>query len=121
MRPVTIVYVTDMEASLTFYRMLLPHAELVSQSPYWSELAFDGASIALHITDDVERGTQLGLALSADSPLEEIENRLRSRGITLDRGIADEAFGRSMMIRDLDGLAIQINEHDSERYPAAAG
>ena len=27
------------------------------------------------------------------------------------RGIADEAFGRSLVVRDPDGLEIQINEH----------
>ena len=111
MKPVTIVYVTDMEASLAYYRKLLPQAELVSQSPYWSELALEGASVALHITDGVESGSQLGLSLTADAPLEEIENRLEGLGIPIERGIADEAFGRSMIIRDRDGLAIQINEH----------
>ena len=111
MRPVTIVYVTDMDASLEFYRKLLPQADVISQSPYWSELALEGASIALHITERVEPGSQLGLALTADTPLEAIADRLASVGIPLDRDIADEAFGRSMIIRDLDGLGIQINEH----------
>lgn len=111
MRPVTIVYVTDMERALGFYRKLLPQAELVSQSQYWSELALEGSSVALHIVDQVEPGTQVGLALTADEPLEEVERRLSGLGIAIDRAIADEPFGRSMVICDPDELAIQINEH----------
>jgi len=28
------------------------------------------------------------------------------------RGIADEAFGRSIVLRDPNGLVIQVNTHD---------
>jgi hypothetical protein len=28
------------------------------------------------------------------------------------RGIADEAFGRSIVLRDPNGLAIQVNAHE---------
>jgi len=110
-RPVTIVYVSDMEDSLGFYRTLLPQAELVATSPYWTELSLGAASVALHISDDIGEGTQLGLALAADTPLEDIAAMLEANEIAIDRPIEDEPFGRSMVIRDLDGLAIQINEH----------
>ena len=32
------------------------------------------------------------------------------------RGIADEAFGRSLILEDPNGLQIQVNEHDRELY-----
>ncbi len=32
------------------------------------------------------------------------------------RGIADEAFGRSIVLQDPNGLQIQVNEHDRELY-----
>lgn len=119
MKVVPIVYVTDMQRSLDWYRRLLPNAELVSTSPYWSELALGtAASLALHIVDNVTQGAQLGLALEAERSLEGIAESLATAGIAIDRGIADEAFGRSMLIRDPDGLAIQINEHDRELYPS---
>jgi hypothetical protein len=34
----------------------------------------------------------------------------------LARGIADEAFGRSIVLQDPNGLQIQVNEHDRELY-----
>jgi hypothetical protein len=39
--------------------------------------------------------------------LEQVSDR-----ITPARGIADEAFGRSLVIKDPNGLAIQVNEHE---------
>jgi catechol 2,3-dioxygenase-like lactoylglutathione lyase family enzyme len=120
MKPFTIVYVTDMERSLAWYRSLLPDAALVSTSPYWSELSFGPASVALHSAAEVATGTQLGFALEADQPLEDILSSLTTRDVVVSKGISDEPFGRSMVIRDPDGLAIQINEHDPARYPTAA-
>lgn len=111
MQPVTIVYVTDMDASLEFYQRLLPQTELVSRSPFWSELSLGVASIALHHTQEVSLGSQLGLALTADAPLETIQERLTAADIPFDATITAQPFGRSMTIRDLDGLPIQINEH----------
>ncbi|HSF86420.1 MAG TPA: VOC family protein [Acidimicrobiia bacterium] len=122
MKPVTIVYVTDMDVSLGWYRRLLPHADLVTSSPYWSELSLgDAASLALHRADSVSRGSQLGLALTADRPLEAIHADLAARGVEIDGGFESQPFGRSMLICDPDGLAIQINEHAGDRDPSQAG
>jgi catechol 2,3-dioxygenase-like lactoylglutathione lyase family enzyme len=119
MKVVPIVYVTDMQRSLDWYRRLIPHAGLLSTSPYWSELSLGAtASLALHIVGEITPGSQLGLALEADRSLEVITERLAEAGISIDREIADEAFGRSMVIHDPDGLGIQINEHDREWYPS---
>lgn len=117
MRPMPIVYVTDMERSLEWYRAAVPGVETVSTSPYWSELRSDGSSFALHITDEVTRGTQLGLAFTAHRRLEDIVDDWEAAGVSPSRGIADEAFGRSVVVTDPDGLAIQINEHEAELYP----
>ena len=117
MKPVPIVYVTDMDRSLTWYRSVLPHAEVVSSSPFWSELSIDGAALALHGTESVTPGTQVGLAFEASGSLEDLVERLAADGIEPARGIADEAFGRSLVLVDPDGLKIQVNEHDPEFYP----
>jgi catechol 2,3-dioxygenase-like lactoylglutathione lyase family enzyme len=111
MKPVAIVYVTDMERSLSWYRSVLAGAELVSTSPYWTEFSVGGATVALHVADSVERGTQVGLALVAERPLEDITSDLGGVGVDAARPICDEPFGRSMVVEDPDGLQIQINEH----------
>ncbi len=116
--PVTIVYVTNMDTSLAWYRRLLPAARLVSSSPYWSELALgSGASLALHLTDTITPGTQLGLALTTDRRLETVRDELAAWGVVIEGDLEDQPFGRSMLIRDPNGLGIQINEHDPVRYP----
>lgn len=120
MKLVTIVYVTDMDRSLAWYRALLPGAELVSSSPFWSELSLGLAgSLALHATEATAQGSQLGLALTADRPLEAIRDAVRERDVLVVRDIQDEPFGRSFVIADPDGLPIQINEHDPQRYPTS--
>jgi len=115
---VPIVYVTDMDRSLAWYRTLLPDAELVSASPYWSELSLGpAASLALHRTETITPGTQVGVAFEAGRPLDMLLDDLAAGGIEPHRGIADEVFGRSVQVADPDGLIIQVNEHDTERYP----
>ncbi len=117
MKPVPIVYVTNMHRSLEWYRAVLTSAELVSTSPWWSELSAAGTSLALHFTERITPGDQVGLSLAADRPLEAVLDALDEAGIEPARGIADEAFGRSLVLEDPDGLMIQVNEHDPEHYP----
>ena len=56
------------------------------------------------------------LALASEEPLERLVARLKTAGLKLEREITDEAFGHSILLRDPDGLAIQINEHDTALY-----
>ena len=48
----------------------------------------------------------------ADEPLERIAELTPPY-----RGIADEAFGRSLIVADPNGLKIQVNEHDRTLTP----
>jgi catechol 2,3-dioxygenase-like lactoylglutathione lyase family enzyme len=99
-----IVYVTDMERSIEFYRSL--GFTPLHESAHWSELgAGDGARLALHLAD----GSGLELALTSTDALESVA---AAHADDLARGIADEAFGRSLVLRDPDGLRLQVNEHD---------
>jgi catechol 2,3-dioxygenase-like lactoylglutathione lyase family enzyme len=101
----TIVYVRDMDASLAFYEGL--GFTVRSRSPMWSELqAGDGAVLALHGEIEGNAG-HVEVALGADAPLETFAGRS-----DVARGIADEVFGRSLVLRDPNGLALQVNEHD---------
>ena len=114
MRLVPIVYVSDMHRSVTFFTGLGATVGGDGINPYWTEMRLSGTAFALHIHEPFEETTtrRLGLSVAVDQPLEAVAARLAGEGIDLDRGIADEAFGRSMVVRDPDGLAIQINEHD---------
>ncbi len=47
--------------------------------------------------------------------------RLRGAGVTTVEPIVDEAFGRSVGIRDPDGSRIQVNESDRSLYALNAG
>jgi catechol 2,3-dioxygenase-like lactoylglutathione lyase family enzyme len=116
-KPVPIVYVTDMERSLAWYRAVIPNAAVVSSSPFWTELSIDGAALALHSTESPTPGTQVGLTFATPVPLEDVAITLSGAGIEPAREISDEPFGRSMVLEDPDGLRIQVNEHDPDRYP----
>ena len=108
-----IVYVTDMERSIRFYESLGFASDEASRSPHWTELrAGEGAVLALHLA----RESGLELALVAEEPLEEVADR---HSAALTRPPTDEAFGRSLALRDPDGLALTVNEHD--RDAAASG
>jgi catechol 2,3-dioxygenase-like lactoylglutathione lyase family enzyme len=100
-----IVYVTDMDASLAFYESL--GFGVQSRSQMWSQLrAGDGAVLALHGAGADDAG-RVRLALVAEEPLEQVAERIPPY-----RGIADEAFGRSLVLQDPNGMRIQVNEHD---------
>lgn len=106
-----IVYVHDMDESVGFYERLGFEVDVRSRSRSWTELkAGDGAVLALHAAG-ADRVGRLELAMVAEQPLE----RVAGAG-SLARGVADEAFGRSLVLRDPNGLEIQVNEHDRELY-----
>ena len=106
-----IVYVGDMDESVAFYEGLGFDVDPRSRSSHWTTLrAGDGAVLALHAADAGAAG-RVELALVADEPLEGLAG-----AAPLARGIADEAFGRSLVLRDPNGLEIQVNEHDPDLY-----
>lgn len=114
----TLVYVTDMAASTAFYSVLGAEASLVNRTRTWAEFRVGDATLALHATEKLPRERFCGLELSFNStePLEVLVQALQKAGVPLYREITDEAFGRSVVVRDPDGLPIQINEHDPELY-----
>lgn len=118
MKLMPIVYVTNMAKAWDFYNALGLQGNGHTRSEMWSELALGDASLALHHIDKLPE-KQIGrieLALVAPAPLETLVERLKAAGVPLEREITDEAFGRSIQVRDPDGLVIQINEHDPELY-----
>jgi catechol 2,3-dioxygenase-like lactoylglutathione lyase family enzyme len=107
------VFVSDMERSVEFYESL--GFEPQTRSDTWTELAAgDRAVLALHRAATLQDPSgRVELALVAEEPLEQVLERF---GTALARPIADEAFGRSLIIQDPDGLQIQVNEHDRSLY-----
>jgi len=108
-----IVYVTDMDRAIAFYGALGFAADPRTSSAMWTELkAGDGAVLALHHDGAPASAARLRveLALVATAPLEAVSRDLAARGIACGP-IMDEAFGRSLIVRDPDGLEIQINQH----------
>ena len=106
-----IVYVHDMAESVAFYERLGFEVDLQSRSHGWTELkAGEGAVLALHTAEGGKAG-RVELSMVAEQPLERL-----AEVAAVARGIADEAFGRSIVLQDPNGLRIQVNEHDRELY-----
>jgi hypothetical protein len=110
MTTLPIVYVTDMEVSLAFYRGLGLEPVMVGAS--WSVLAAGPTRLALHTASiGAQRARPMELAMVAGGRLEDVLATALAADLEVSRGITDEAFGRSLIVRDPDGLDIQINEH----------
>ncbi|QSB16821.1 VOC family protein [Natronosporangium hydrolyticum] len=128
MTPLPVVYVSDMEKSLRFYRCLGLAERTRSRSNAWVELSGPDGQLALHRAEGMSppdppaepaeavAAGRVTLAFVCPGPLEELAQRLALAGFATRRGIADEAFGRSLVVADPDGLLIQVNEHDEELY-----
>ena len=110
-----IVYVRSMAGSLRFYQAL--GLTIRHEGDTWSELSLGDAVLALHRGDPKASGASpMGLAFVSHGPLESLLERLRQSGIDQPLEIVDEAYGRSVRLRDPDGLGIQINEHDPDLH-----
>jgi len=114
-----IVYVTDMQRSVAFYEALGLKVSARQRNDYWTELSLGDALLALHRDGhlpDPHHNQRMMLTLVTHEPLEMLVAQLDRAGVKPTREIADEAFGRSLLLHDPDGLPVQINEHDEELY-----
>jgi len=113
-----IVYVTDIQASVSFYGALGFTERRRSRSDNWVELTGEAGMLALHRSTGEARPTngRVELSLATTEPLEHVREALVNAGVTSAGPVMDEAFGRSLIVTDPDGLEIQINEHDHELY-----
>jgi catechol 2,3-dioxygenase-like lactoylglutathione lyase family enzyme len=117
MKLMPMIYATDLDRSIAFYRKLGFELGNVQRSGGWAELRLGDGMLALHEADSVppEQGAVL-LTLLSEEPLPDLEVKLVADGVEIERQVTDEAFGRSMVIRDPDGLSVQINEFDPALY-----
>jgi catechol 2,3-dioxygenase-like lactoylglutathione lyase family enzyme len=105
----TIVYVTDMERSIAFYEGL-GFEVAYHGGPVWTAFRGSDGVLALHLVEELPEPGRVAVSLVADGPLEDTIAGLSGRGIVAS-SIETQPFGRSTVVRDPDGLAIQINEH----------
>jgi catechol 2,3-dioxygenase-like lactoylglutathione lyase family enzyme len=113
MRVLPIRYCADVEASIRFYRTLGLELGSATRPGSWVELPAAAGILALH--KSAEHPGVCELAFEADEPLETVAARLAEAGYPAD-AIVDESFGRSLRVRDPDGVYVQVNENDRTLY-----
>jgi len=112
-----IVLVSDMDRSVAFYRDVVG-LPLRFQSPGWSELATDGATLALHrgeapdavaesVPDDRAGGCRPGLAVP---DLDAFHQRMTERDVPCVQPPTQVFGARVAQYRDPDGLVISVGE-----------
>lgn len=114
MRVMPIRYSSDVDAAMRFYHALGLDVGPMSRPGAWAELPAASGMLAIHKGDPSEAGT-CELAFEADEPLDDVVTRLRDAGFE-PAPIVDENFGRSVRVRDPDGVWVQINAYDRDLY-----
>lgn len=110
-----ILFVSDVDRSVTFFQTLGLQLTAHDRTSGWAELRLGDAVLALH-TMPPQQKVVVELSFDSREPLEAVATRLAAAGMALDQPIVDEAFGRTIVVRDPDGNAIQIGEHDRNLY-----
>jgi catechol 2,3-dioxygenase-like lactoylglutathione lyase family enzyme len=113
MRVLPIRYCADVAASTRFYRALGLELGAATRPGGWVELPAAAGLLALHKAAEGAGGCEL--AFEADEPLEAVVARLAAAGYPAEP-ILDESFGRSVRVRDPDGVYVQVNENDRSLY-----
>jgi lactoylglutathione lyase len=116
-----IVFVSDMKRSVSFYRDLLGFP-LKFESPEWTELATDGATLALHASDgqNSDQGHQKQTVAGRCRPglcvpnLGAFHERLVEQGVTCIQEPKEIHGVRLAQYLDPDGLAISVSEERSD-------
>ncbi|HST65013.1 MAG TPA: VOC family protein [Mycobacteriales bacterium] len=113
MRLLPIRYCADVAESTRFYRALGLDLGAQTRPGSWVELPAAAGLLALH---QATAGVgDCELAFEADEPLEAVSARLAAAGFGPEP-ILDESFGRSLRVRDPDGVWVQVNENDRTLY-----
>jgi catechol 2,3-dioxygenase-like lactoylglutathione lyase family enzyme len=117
MKLMPMIYATDLDRSIGFYGKLGFELGNVQRSGGWAEMKLGDGFLALHEAESIPRNDgPVLLTLRSEEPLPDLEARLEAGGVEIKRRVTDEAFGRSMVIHDPDGLSVQINEFDPALY-----
>lgn len=111
-----IIFVSDMKRSLAFYRDVIG-LPLKFDSPEWSEFASEGATLALHRSDQDATGEDAAeLPAGRCRPglsvrdLDEFHARMIEHQVICTRQPEDLFGSRIAQYLDPDGLAISVSE-----------
>ena len=110
------VHVEKMAEALDFYEALGGRLVFGSRDGDWALVAFEGSMLSLlaQAPGDGKMET-VELQFTSGRPLEEVEAQISATSTTfVDRGVADEAFGRMLKLRTPDGLTVKVLELDRE-------
>ena len=107
-----IVHLENMPESLRFYETLGATLLFGSRDGDWAMIDLHGTRMGLlaYPPGDGKKET-VELQFTSSRPLEEVEAHVRSVDLTfIQRGVADEAFGRMLKLQTSDGLLIKVIE-----------
>jgi catechol 2,3-dioxygenase-like lactoylglutathione lyase family enzyme len=106
------VHVKNMAGSIDFYEALGGRVVFGSRDGDWALLDFQGSTFSLLARppgDGMFEAVELHFTCPAG--LDEIESQFREANPSaIERGVADEAFGRMLKLRTPDGMLIKILE-----------
>jgi catechol 2,3-dioxygenase-like lactoylglutathione lyase family enzyme len=106
------IHVADMSASLEFYEALGGQLVFGSRDGDWALIEFDGSMISLlaHPPGDGRRET-VELQFTSEVELETLQTHIQTIAPGfIERGVADEAFGRMLKLKTPDGLLVKVLE-----------
>ncbi len=115
-----IVFVSDMERSVSFYRDVL-ELPVKFESPHWSEFATEGATIALHLSDgeSIESSDSGNTTAGRCRPgfcvqnLDEFHQKLIAREVACIQEPRETFGSRISQYLDPDGLVFSVSEERS--------
>lgn len=115
-RLLPVVFPRNMDNALSFYKML--GLEIQRRGKAWSEVIVGDTILGLQNDSDPSRGEKIQIVLVSSRPLEEVREQLIAHDYIKENEteIADEGYGRSLLIHDPDGFPILINEYDPDLY-----
>jgi catechol 2,3-dioxygenase-like lactoylglutathione lyase family enzyme len=106
------VHVENLAEGLDFYEGLGARLVYGSRDGDWALIEFDGTMLSLlaHPPGDGRKET-VELQFTSAAPLEAVEANVAAMDPSLvERGVADEAFGRMLKLRTPDGLTVKVLE-----------
>jgi len=112
-----IVFVSDMKRSIDFYRDTL-QLPLKFQSPGWTEFATEGATVALHLSENGAKGVSSSEETPAGNSrpgfrvgsLDEFHQRMMAYNVVCVQEPKDVFGVRVAQYADPDGLVFSVGE-----------
>ena len=106
------VHVAALGPALDFYTALGGRVLFGSRDGDWALVQFGETQLGLLAHPPGPNGEgEVELQFASRTALDQVEARLREMGgVTIERGTADEAFGRMLQLRTPDGLLVKLIE-----------